>query len=556
MTLSLTHTFVSAKSDDADATLVRPSNWNAEHTITLAANKIVGAITAGVAVEIDCTSAGRALIDDADAAAQRTTLGLTALATTTPGTNVATFLATPTSANLAAALTDETGSGALVFGTAPTLTSPAIGGTGAVFNTYLRVWTNDASNTLIGNGAGQFLVTPATSHNGDGNTLVGSGAGANMTTAFATTIVGGQSGYNLTGGDSNTIFGYQCGGSMVDAKWNVLIGVDCMALDVSARDMVVIGHHAGGNLTHAANTGESVYVGSESIKVGVGGVGTVAVGYRTAYNSNASAVSNVLIGHLAGFTNTSGSQLTAVGKDALFSNTTGVYNNAFGYRTLYNTTDGDNNCAFGDFAGFTNTTGNYNVFFGANAGFYETGSSKLYIDNTARASEAAGRANALVYGVFGTSPTDQTLQINGKLIAYGTPTNDSAAAGQIGEFIESTLGYSSRTTLTTSTGTNITSISLTAGDWDVSGQVVFEKDTTTTLSYQIGSLSTTSVTLGSEKQQATITNLATGFGQNSCVIPQQRISLASTTTIYLVAQAAFTVSFCKAYGAIFARRAR
>lgn len=35
------------------------------------------------------------------------------------GTNVATFLATPSSANLAAAVTDETGSGALVFATAP-----------------------------------------------------------------------------------------------------------------------------------------------------------------------------------------------------------------------------------------------------------------------------------------------------------------------------------------------------------------------------------------------------------------------------------------------------
>jgi hypothetical protein len=38
------------------------------------------------------------------------------------GANVATFLATPSSANLAAALTDETGSGAAVFGTAPTIT--------------------------------------------------------------------------------------------------------------------------------------------------------------------------------------------------------------------------------------------------------------------------------------------------------------------------------------------------------------------------------------------------------------------------------------------------
>jgi hypothetical protein len=58
--------------------------------------------------------------------AQLNALGLTALATTTPGTNVAAFLETPTSANLAAALTDETGTGAAVFGTSPTLSSPVL----------------------------------------------------------------------------------------------------------------------------------------------------------------------------------------------------------------------------------------------------------------------------------------------------------------------------------------------------------------------------------------------------------------------------------------------
>jgi hypothetical protein len=42
------------------------------------------------------------------------------------GTNIGTFLVTPSSANLAAAVTDETGSGALVFGTSPTLTTPVI----------------------------------------------------------------------------------------------------------------------------------------------------------------------------------------------------------------------------------------------------------------------------------------------------------------------------------------------------------------------------------------------------------------------------------------------
>ena len=42
------------------------------------------------------------------------------------GANVATFLATPSSANLIAAVTNETGTGALVFGTSPTIASPTL----------------------------------------------------------------------------------------------------------------------------------------------------------------------------------------------------------------------------------------------------------------------------------------------------------------------------------------------------------------------------------------------------------------------------------------------
>lgn len=45
---------------------------------------------------------------------------------TSLGTNVATFLQIPTSANLAAALTDETGTGANVFAVSPTLTTPVL----------------------------------------------------------------------------------------------------------------------------------------------------------------------------------------------------------------------------------------------------------------------------------------------------------------------------------------------------------------------------------------------------------------------------------------------
>jgi hypothetical protein len=46
---------------------------------------------------------------------------------TSLGAGVATFLGTPSSANLAAALTDETGSGSAVFATSPTLVTPALG---------------------------------------------------------------------------------------------------------------------------------------------------------------------------------------------------------------------------------------------------------------------------------------------------------------------------------------------------------------------------------------------------------------------------------------------
>lgn len=44
------------------------------------------------------------------------------------GTGVATFLGTPSSANLISAVTDETGTGALVFGTSPTIATPVLNG--------------------------------------------------------------------------------------------------------------------------------------------------------------------------------------------------------------------------------------------------------------------------------------------------------------------------------------------------------------------------------------------------------------------------------------------
>lgn len=61
------------------------------------------------------------------------------------GTGVATFLATPSSANLLAAMTTETGSGLLVFGTAPTITNPVITGSGTGSIDGVAIGTTTAS---------------------------------------------------------------------------------------------------------------------------------------------------------------------------------------------------------------------------------------------------------------------------------------------------------------------------------------------------------------------------------------------------------------------------
>lgn len=47
MAISIKHAFTSAKADGTDATLVQPSNWNAEHNITLAAGKVLGRDSSG-----------------------------------------------------------------------------------------------------------------------------------------------------------------------------------------------------------------------------------------------------------------------------------------------------------------------------------------------------------------------------------------------------------------------------------------------------------------------------------------------------------------------------
>ncbi|MDO9355170.1 MAG: hypothetical protein Q7T55_15840, partial [Solirubrobacteraceae bacterium] len=144
----------------------------------------------------------------------------------------------------------------------------------------------------------------------------------------------------------------------------------------------------------------------------------------------------------------------------------------------------------------------------------------------------------------------------------GTSTNDNATAGNIGEFVSATVAQGSPVALTNGGSKTITSISLTAGDWDVTGVIGFTGGTTTTITDLYGNINTTTDALSSNSFDYSMMKfsnsapLSTGNNFVSFLTPGRRMSLASTTTVYLIANAAFGTSTLSGYGKIEARRVR
>lgn len=154
----------------------------------------------------------------------------------------------------------------------------------------------------------------------------------------------------------------------------------------------------------------------------------------------------------------------------------------------------------------------------------------------------------------------------------GTPTNDNAPAGFIGEYIFSTIASGSAVSLTTATPANVTSIALTSGDWDVDCQVDFSPGASTSVTQSNAAMSLTSATLSTQpggtvgiatigpepiltvNQAAAVP--AAGYGLAPTTTRVTVAQSSNTATVYLVAQATFTVSTMAAFGTLRARRVR
>lgn len=189
--------------------------------------------------------------------------------------------------------------------------------------------------------------------------------------------------------------------------------------DLIDRRNTFIGYQNGMNTTIGSFNSS---IGYQAFYYNISGSYNMAFGNRSLF-SNSSGQYNTGIGFRSLYNNSTGNFNTAIGSNSLYDNQNSNYNTAIGYNSLTNN-EGDNNVAIGHITGTNDNnltqsvyigsqagsnggigakTGN--IFIGYRAGYSETGSNKLYIENS-----DADENNALIYGNFSTN----RLRTNGE----------------------------------------------------------------------------------------------------------------------------------------------
>lgn len=167
--------------------------------------------------------------------------------------------------------------------------------------------------------------------------------------------------------------------------------------------------------------------------------------------------------------------------------------------------------------------------------------------------------NAVGNGLTGASGTGNFVGNDSPDITtptiIGVTDASTAAAGDVGQVISSVILASSAVSLTTSTHTDVTSISLSAGDWDVWGNVSV-LNSGGGASAMAAWVDATSATA---PDNAYYTRIQLGTGnvvEYNLQTPKRPYSVSGTTTIYLGVDCVFASGSVDACGGIYARRVR
>jgi hypothetical protein len=157
------------------------------------------------------------------------------------GTGVATFLATPSSANLISAVTDETGTGSLVFATSPTLVTPDLGTPSAIDLTNATAVPTDATKANIASPTFTGTVTIPT--------------GAVITSPkIGSTYSAKTAAYTFASGDEGQLFSMNNAATQqfnipTDATFNFAVGTEINVFWITGAGQPTIGAVTPGTTT-------------------------------------------------------------------------------------------------------------------------------------------------------------------------------------------------------------------------------------------------------------------------------------------------------------------
>ncbi|RQU47830.1 hypothetical protein DF147_09355 [Burkholderia cenocepacia] len=181
--------------------------------------------------------------------------------------------------------------------------------------------------------------------------------------------------------------------------------------------------------------------------------------------------------------------------------------------------------------------------------------------NTAINASTLGGATFASPGLIGSTTAGSgrftTLQATAAITpAYpvgivGNTSGSNVSAGAVGE---PNTSSSAPASLTSGTTMNVTSVSLSAGDWDVTGTYTVNPAGTTVVTSMYAGLSTISGALGPAGTMTVLQFTAPAGAQQILTLPTVQVNASASTTVYCVTNTTFNTSTATGQCRVFARR--